>query len=237
MLNNRYPILASVGHRVAVVFACLLFSFWSPNSQALGQGLLGKQFVSVGFSVERPNDSLLQDISDWAYDVTIIGNLPLTETIDINVDLSTGWFDGTTNVGAIPITFDLDVTSFSAIVVKHFLPEKRIDPFTGIGIGYSKTKLKASSGTVTTSSEDDDVSLEWVAGFEWKLTERWALRPQIRGVDSLDGFDFGNVLVDNLFVETQVIYWWNERWFSGFAIGSDFDDTEVALGFFLGFGQ
>jgi len=161
----------------------------------------------------------------------------VTETFDLNVGLSRGWLDGTATVGSVPIAFDTDLLSVHARIIKHLFPESTADPFAGIGVRYQKANIEASSGTGITSSSDDDVSLDWVAGLEWKLADRWALRPQIRGVDSLDGFDFGNVLVDNQFVETQVIYWWNERWFSGFAIGSDFDDTEVALEFFLGFGQ
>jgi len=237
LLNNRYPTLACMGCRFVVVFSCAVLGYLAHSPQASGQGLLGKRFVGSSFVMARPNDPLLQDIDDWVVGVGIIGNLPLTETFDINVALGTGWFDGSTIVGSVPIAFDSDVTSFSTTIIKHFLPEGRIDPFAGIGMGYTKINLEVSSGTVSTSSSDDDVGLDWVAGLEWRITDKWALRPMISGDDSLDGFDFGDILVENLFVETQVIYWWNERWFSGFTIGSDFDDTEVALEFLLGYGR
>jgi len=63
-----------------------------------------------------------------------------------------------------------------------------------------------------------------------------AIRPQMTSGDSLDDFDVEDVFEENLVLETQFIWWWNERWFSGFAIASDFDDLEIGLGYFVGYG-
>ena len=184
----------------------------------------------------RPNDDLLQDISDWMYGVDVIANFPITQTFDINVDITNRWFDGETEVGSTPVSFNSDITGFSAKINKHFFPEGVIDPFVGIGVGYAKATLEASSSSTSLFSNDDNTFVDFVAGLEWKATDQFTIRPQITSGDSLDDFDVEDVLKDNLFLETQFIHWWNENWFSGFAIGSDFDDTEVGLGFFLGYG-
>lgn len=221
---------------VVKVASCLAILLAGECPDVSGQGLLGKRYASVGFTMERPNDDLLQDISDWMYGTSVITNLPLTETIDINVDLTLGWFDGNTQIGSTPVSFDSDIISFSAQINKHFLPERAVDPFVGIGVGYARGTFEMSVGSSTLFSNENITVVDFVAGFEWKATDRLAIRPQITSINSLDDFDLDEVIKDNLFFETQFIWWCNENWFTGFAIGSDFDDTEIGLGFFLGYG-
>jgi len=231
--TQRYRIL---WYRVALVGLCSTALLTAHCPRVLGQGLLGTRYAAVSFLMSRPNDDLLQEINDWAYGVNVITNFPITETLDINVDLSNGWFDGETMVGTTPVRFDSDITGFSAKVNKHFIPGGVVDPFAGIGIGYAKATIETSVGSTSLFGTDDNTFVDFVAGFEWKATDQFTIRPQISSGDSLDDFDIEEVIKDNLYLETQFIRWWNENWFTGFVIGSDFDDTEVGLGFFLGYG-
>ena len=218
------------------VASCLAILLAGQCPDVSGQGLLGKRYVGVGYTIQRPNDDLLQDISDWMYGANINTNFPLTETWDVNLNFGLGWFGGTTEIASVPVSFDMDITILSATIIKHFFPEGAIDPFAGIGVGYNKITAEASVDSVSVVDSDEDVKVKFVAGFEWKVTDRLAISPLISSGDSLTDFDIDEVIKDNLFFETQFIWWCNENWFTGLAIGSDFDDTEIGLGFFLGYG-
>ena len=239
--GSAYRVLRSLRsrclwHGVAKAVSCLAILLAGQCPDVSGQGLLGKRYVGVGFTMEHPNDDLLQDISDWMYGANVITNFPLTETWDVNLDFGLGWFGGTTEIASVPVSFDTDIISFEAKIIKHFFPEGAIDPFAGIGVGYAKGTFEMSVGPTTVFNNEDITFVDFVAGFEWKATDRLAIRPQITSIDFLDDFDVDEVIKDYLFFETQFIWWCNENWFTGFTIGSDFDDTEIGLGFFLGYG-
>ena len=206
-------------------------------AESFGQGLLGQKYVGFEFQLDRPNSELLQEISEWGYAVNVVSNYPLTETIDISAEIGNGWFGGTAVDGGIPIEFDTDITEFSVRLNKHLWPDELIDPFAGIGIGYVKGTLEASSGGITLIGTDEEAFVDFVAGFEWRFNDRFTLRPQIQSASSLEDFDVDEVLDDNLFFNTYVVSWWTEHWFSAVGVGSDFDDVDVQLSFLLGFGN
>lgn len=198
---------------------------------------MGKKYVGLEFAMRSPNDDLLKQLNDWGYGVKVMGNLPLTDTLDLNAEIGSDWFDGGATVGTIPVEYDVDVTAFTVQLNKHLLPEGPIDPFAGIGIGYGKATVRASVNGASASGSNDDAYVRFIAGFEWKVNECFAIRPQIESSDTIEGFDVENVIDEHLFISTYFIYWCNENVFTAFGIGSDFDDTEVELRFLLGLGE
>lgn len=219
------------------LLTCLLLLMLWQNSTAMGQGLLGRKYVGFNFGMSSPNNETLKTLNDWSYGVRLMGNLPLSETLDFHAEVGSDWFDGSTTVGTVPVEFDLDVTSFTLQLNKHLLPEGTIDPFAGIGIGYSKATARASIAAVSDSATEDQANVSFVAGFEWKPHERFSIRPQIESGDSLEDLNLDDLVDDHLFVTTYFTYWCNDNFFTSFGIGSDFDDTEVRLEFLIGLGE
>lgn len=226
-ITARIPILL-----MAIVLAsCLLLS-----SQASGQGLLGKHYMSLGFEIERPNNRFLRDASEWTYSLEFSGNIPIKEKWDINLQSNVDWFGGNQVINGMNYESDLDLTSLGLLLNYHSNPGGLIDPFTGIGLKYSTGNYTEKYDSMTYIQDPDSVYLESVFGLECKLLDNFILRPVVSSASPYRNFTFKNILEDNMFMQVQSFYWWNESWFSGFSVGSDFNDTQVGLGFYLGYG-
>ncbi len=201
------------------------------------QGLLGERYAEVGFRMSRPNDPFLRAIDDWESGITVEGNQPLAERVDLNLHLSSTWFGGPMDVGGgTMVDFDAEHTLFEAMLVGHANPYGILDPFAGIGVGYGEIEVAATLGPVSIVDSDGGAILSWVAGVEWELSDSFTVRPQITSGDTIDDFDLDEVAVENLYFTTQFIARFTERVYAGIAIGSDFDDTDVRLEYFLGCG-
>lgn len=211
-----------------------LVAIMATQQSTSAQGLLGKRYVEGGYQFESFNDGV---VDDWVHGLLIASNLPLTETWDFNASLSLDWLEADSLVGSTPVDFEYDFTSIRAGVVKHFRPDARIDPFAGIGIRYIKYTLKASASPITLFQNDDEALVDFIAGFESKLSDRLAIRPQIIGGDTLENFDFADSVTSNLYFNAPLIYWWNDNWFSTITFATDFDDSEYGLRFTVGFGE
>lgn len=212
------------------LFQCSFISF------GYAQGLLGKPFVRAGFSMSSPDDPLLKEIYDWGYGIDLVGNLPINDTIDLRFDFDAAWADGEIDTTSGPVTSEFDIKSLNFTVVKHFFPNEQFDPFVAIGAGFQTADFEISSTTETVAFDETDSGVYWVSGFEWKIGEQVAIRPQMGTGSSFENFEASH-FIEDLFFETEFICWLTEEVFTGFSVGSDFDDTEIELGFFIGVGQ
>jgi opacity protein-like surface antigen len=220
------------------LFALAVFLQCSASSQCFSQGLLGKKYLSVGYEAQRPNSEFLKSISSWSHGVDIRSNLPISDTIDLHASLSTQSFDGNfVAAGPTVVSMDSDLLELTLQATKHFRPDDTIDPYASIGVGYIDGRFDFTSGGITTSVVEDDFGIGWRAGFEWRLTESSAIQTEIRNGDTFEDVDFDDLLLEDLVFEARAIHWFNDRLFGGFTIGTDFDDTDVALGAFLGIGS
>ncbi len=216
---------------------CLLSSSIFVQDAACGQGLLGHKFVSVGYTAVRPSSHELRAFSSWFHGVDVQANVPLSETLDWHTELATQFFDGDTSVSGIPVTVDAELVFVTTTLTKHFMPFGNIDPYVGLGLGYAESTIRFESSVLSLKSDDDAFGVGWRAGIEWRLTDSLAIQTEINGGDTFEDFDLNDAMIDNIDLKSRVIYWWNDLYFSGFTIGSDFDDTELTLGVFLGIGR
>ena len=198
------------------------------------QGLLGKRYVEGGFQTERFNDGIAKN---WIYDFSLTSNLPLSETWDFQANLDFVWFQDDFFLNSAPINFEFDATSISAGLRKHFRPQAKIDPFAGIGMRYANVTSLTAEPSITFIRHDHYTFVDFSAGFEWKVSDRLAYRPQVVSGDTFKDFDIEEVLTDNINFEMPMIFWWNENWFSTFTFATDFDDSDYGLRFTIGYGD
>lgn len=205
------------------------------GSQCFSQGLLGKKYLSVGYEAQRPHSESLREISNWSHGLVLQLNQPISDTIDLHVRLWSDSFDGE-YIGFRGLTeMESSFTTLDLLATKHFRPFSNIDPYVSIGVQYFDGYVDIQSATLHTRSAGDNTGIGWRAGIEWRLTEYSAIQTEIRSSrDSFDDLDFDNLVTENLYFETKAIHWFNDRLLGGFTIGTDFDDTDVALGAFLG---
>ncbi|MBZ0269919.1 autotransporter outer membrane beta-barrel domain-containing protein [bacterium] len=87
---------------------------------------------------------------------------------------SNGWTKKYTDVllGAGDVT----VTSSSAVAAVTFYPQGNGAWFRG-GLGGGRAKVEVESGTVKVSDEDTGFAALFAAGYEWRLTRKFALGP------------------------------------------------------------
>lgn len=217
-----------------IAFSALLAFAAISQQSSIAQGLLGKRYVEGAYQLEQFDDGFAKDL---IHDIFVTTNLPLSETWDFQARLDFVWFADDTMIGSSPISYEFDATSIRAGLIKHFRPEEKIDPFAGIGIRYSKFTALSRWPTVNYFTNSDFTSIDFSVGFEWKLSERLAVRPQVTSGDTLEDFNIEEVLTDNIDLEMPIIFWWNENWFSTFAFATDFDDSDYGLRFSIGYGE
>ncbi len=215
---------------------CLvLFAVVFKAGIANAQGILGRRFVSVSYDAALQSSNPLN--VDWTHGMTVATNFPLNETWDILSSLQFEWASGQLPAGptTAPVNFDLGV--FETSITKHFSPNRRFDPFARIGVGYAQATAEIELGGALVAQDTvDDTGLFWAAGFQLELTDHSSIVTQIGSGDSLEEFDLDELAYRNVHFESMFVRWWNDRWLSGFAIGSDFDDVDIGLRGFLGFG-
>lgn len=234
---------------VARIALCALLIFISKgialaetDSAVVGPGLLGQRYVSFGYEMARPNDDFLREFASWSHGFTLTSNRPIAETWDLNAVLTTGWFEGDTAIGSSRFELDSDITDFQLRLNKYFRSETPVKPFAGIGVGYQKLSQQVSVDPNGGPAElftgfDRNAYVSILAGFEWEVSDRFVVRPQIETADTFEDFNLSDVIEDNVVYGTQFIYWWNDCVFTSFGLASDFDDTDVQLEFVIGVGN
>lgn len=216
--------------RKPVLLVLVVAGLGNPTS---GQGLLGKRYFSAGYeaALQSPN---FFDV-EWTHSYVSRSNHPFSDTWDFGTNVKFEWASGQTGIGT-PVPVDFDFVGFDLSLTKHFRPTATLDPYARFGIGYVRGEAEANlGGGVFVRDTVNDTGIYWAAGIEYRLTEQSALLTQIRSGASLEDFDVEELAYSDLYYESIFVHWWTERWLSGFTIGSDFDDIEIALGGFVGF--
>ncbi len=77
--------------------------------------------------------------------------------------------------------FGIDVTStFSVSVLAVTYYPNNHGIFLKAGIGFARATLEAAQGSLKVSNDDDGLGLLGALGFEWRLTRKFAMGPEVQ---------------------------------------------------------
>lgn len=188
------------------------------------QGLLGKRYIGFSISQMTPGDDFVKDIDD-----SILGlgggiNIPISTNIDAIFSLGYAKLEG----GLMGV--DVEATSIALLggLNYHFTPDKKVDPFVGIGAGLSKVKTETSYLGYELSDDEDDFAISIGGGVEIDLNDKISLRPNIEYLNIGDKDDFALGIGLNM--------WFNESVFGSLSVSYALDEGDVFYSAGIGFG-
>ena len=157
-------------HIISLQLSLLLIAS-SLTSGLQAQGPLGMNYASINYSTARPSSPVLQARGNNTHTFALFGNIVVTDSFDINMDASTGWFDQEFPTSGGSATVETELTSLTLRGVKHFLPRNRVNPFIAVGVGHRIREIEIENSTAT-SQRDSTSGVEWNAGVEFILNEK-----------------------------------------------------------------
>lgn len=186
----------------ALTLAALMTSTAAPAlAQEKGDFLLG---LGLGYVEPTQNSNTL------AGQIDVDGNLRPTITIEyfvadrIGIELLASWpFQHDVNLQGAGKVAEVKHLPPTLSLQYHFVNASKVTPFVGAGINYTYFFDETGQGALagTNVDLDDSWGLALHAGLDYAISERAALRADVRYIDietdtSVGGVDIGKVKID-----------------------------------------
>jgi len=191
--------------------------------------LLGTRYARVSMSRLETGDPVLDELDDFILSLKVDFNLPVSETLDLQVFLG----DRTASGEAVDLAFgpyEMTVGGqhIGVGVTGHSRPDEALDPYFFVAAQYLNFDVDYRDTSERVVFDEEE--LGWVAGggIEWRPSSSFAASPYIKYFDN-------GIFGEGTRVGGRVDTWLDDSWFLELSGETPISESGYALGLGLGF--